>query len=713
VNIQDKEDFVNNIFENLINPDDFRIKNDFSTQFLEFMSILSENVIWLIDKNFNFTYVSQNIESLSGLSPEEFCKNGIRKNVSTNGLQMIIQLKRYIQSGELNTNTHLLKLDLEQIKKDKTKTWTEVAFHPFYRNQQYIGTIGFTREIENRKKTEIELVKNKNRYLTFFESSPVCLWECDFSLLKVYLNSLRPSVEDNLEYYLNDHPEEVQYCFDLIKVQEANHTTLSTYGVDNQKEFSAWINGACQIESNDYSIQLLLAIDRNKLSFKAEGIQYRKNMDPMNITLKWNVVPGYEDLYKKVIISVTDISEQKKAEAAILKTQRKLKKINKRLKQSIENEKMLTYEANLANNAKNRFLSTMSHEIRTPINGILGISQLLQTTGLNHDQKEYLDIIMSSTNHLVNIVDNIFEYSKVIDEQFQLSNTSFSLFETIVNCTKSLAFYAHQKGLKIYLKWNYSSPNLIEGDLNRVRQIFLYLIDNAIKFTDKGFIQITLHRSSKTENGQYQFSFSVQDTGIGFEDKYAEKIFEPFFQVDNLTYRKYSGTGLGLAMVSQLINLSHGTIVTSSKPGKGSHFFITLPFNVSDNRPVLVLDENIHLKLLFFEEDDKHIEIIETFFEKSNITCIFMSPDRLDSYLEFIKENESKFDFVIINYSKEYEGLQALENHTETILNNNVKIIMLYTMSDQISDRFSLEIPVFAKISLPLDMSELYCTITR
>ncbi|MBP7562346.1 MAG: PAS domain S-box protein [Candidatus Cloacimonetes bacterium] len=712
MNIQEKEDLIKKVFEHLIDSDTFNIKNEFSCQLIEFMSVLSENNIWLLDKHFNFTYVSKNIEELTGLSPEEFRRNGVRKNVTPTGLQLVVQIKHIIQSGELSSHNQLLKIDVEQIKKDKGRVWTEVTFHPFYKDFKYIGTIGFTRNIESRKKSEIELVKNRNRYLTFFESSPVCLWECDLSLLKVYLNSLRPLIIDNFESYMKDNPEEIHYCFSLITIQEANHTTLSTYITENQKDFSNWISKPCQTDSEALSLNLLHAIYKNKLSFEAEGIHYKKNNEAMNVNLKWNVVPGYEDLYKKVIFSVTDITNQKKAEQAILKTQSKLKKINKKLKSSIENEKMLAYEATIANNAKNRFLSTMSHEIRTPINGILGIAQLLQTTGLNQEQNEYADIILKSTNHLVNIVDNIFEYSKVISDQIQLSSGLFSLYETILNCTKSVAYYAHQKGLRLYFKWNYASPNMVEGDVNRIRQIFLYILDNAIKFTEKGSVTIVLHQAVKHEDNTYHFNFSVQDTGIGFEDKYADKIFEPFYQIDNMAHRKYSGTGLGLALVQQLIHISHGSIVPSSKPDKGTQFHITLPFKVSDNSPLLELNQNLQLKILVFEYDDKQIEIIDSFFDKSNVSCIFMSPDRVEDYFDFAKDNDSKFDFIIIRYSQSFKTLDILNNHSHTISLKKIKIILLYRISDQINIQLTAGLPIYAKVSLPIDMMEIYQLIT-
>lgn len=713
MNIQDKDDFVKRIFEHLIDPDSFVIKSDFSFQFLEFISTLTNNVIWLMNRKFEFTYISKTVEELTGYSTSEFNASIFPKILNASGMSLIKHIKEMIYNQEFDDENQYIRIDFEQVNKNQNKIWTEVTFHPFFKANHYIGMIGFTRDITTRKRSEVELIKNRNRYLTFFESSPVCLWECDFSLVKVYLNSIQQLFDVQLEDFFTEHPEEVVNALKMTKIQEVNHTTLITYKANNLHEFIDWISTIHEGESYKLFEQILHSINKDETSFEAEGIHYKLNMEAMNINLRWTVVPGYEELYKKVIISVYDITERVNAQSAILRTQRKLKKINRQLKVSVENEKKMAYQANLANEAKNRFLSTMSHEIRTPLNGILGMAQLVKQTDLDAEQHELMDIILKSTESLELIVNDIFEYTKAVNEDITLQNTNVYLYETVMNCVKSLAFNAHKKGLTLILDWNYHSPNKILADVSRLRQIFLYLIDNAIKFTFSGKVKITLHQPSKIDKDRYLYHFSVSDTGIGFSEEFKEKIFEPFYQIDNKSYRKFGGTGLGLAMVKQLIEIQDGHIFANSKIDQGSQFHFSIPFQIIDEKPAIRFKEEIQCKILIFEDDEDKIDTIQSFFTKTTVNVFYMKSDRILDYFQHIAHEKSDFNLIVLHNEYMSENYDQIKNLYENAEHQEIKCLMVYKLNEFSQSADYHFLPIISTITEPLDLIEMYQIIKK
>ena len=236
--------------------------------------------------------------------------------------------------------------------------------------------------------------------------------------------------------------------------------------------------------------------------------------------------------------------------------------------------------AEAANRAKGDFLANMSHEIRTPMNGIIGMTDLLlDSSGLSGESREYLQTVKSSAEALLTIINDILDFSRIEAGRLNLENIDFSTVSVVSETCRALALRASQKGLELFHDIAPDVPAVLRGDPTRLRQILTNLIGNAVKFTERGEVEIAL-RCVERSNGRVSVAFEVRDTGCGIPPEKLESIFGAFAQADTSTTRKYGGTGLGLAISRHLVDLMSGKIEVRSVPGQGSTFVFTLPFAV-------------------------------------------------------------------------------------------------------------------------------------
>jgi len=293
---------------------------------------------------------------------------------------------------------------------------------------------------------------------------------------------------------------------------------------------------------------------------------------------------------------------------------------------SIQREEALK-TAQEASLHKSQFLANMSHEIRTPMNGIIGMGDLLASTRLKPDQRDYLAMIRQSADALLQLLNDILDFSKIEAGKLELESTAFSLRDCIQNTTRTLATNASAKGIELACRISTEIPDVMIGDPGRLRQIVANLVNNAIKFTHQGEVVVDVESGTEEQatvdalasdqdlTEQLTLKISVWDTGVGIPLEKQKIIFEAFSQADASTTRHFGGTGLGLTISSQLVQMMGGTIQVESELGKGSRFWFTAKLGVAKNQQlaqpadaailhgmqVLIVDDNFTNRLILKE----------------------------------------------------------------------------------------------------------------
>ncbi len=393
---------------------------------------------------------------------------------------------------------------------------------------------------------------------------------------------------------------------------------------------------------------------------------------------------------------------------------RELMEANRTLEETGRLAREMADRAEALSAAKSDFLANMTHEVRTPLNGILGMTGLALETNLESDQREYLELVKSSAEALLSLVNDVLDFSKYEAGKLGLDCVEFPLRAVVREVLRPLALRASVGGLAFESVIEHQVPERVTGDPLRIGQVLRNLVANAVKFTNQGKVSVHV-RSKPAEGGKAMLSFSVVDTGIGVPPEKHRLIFEPFTQADGSTTRKYGGTGLGLSISAGLVELMGGSIWVESEMGKGSTFYFTVPVDLTPS-PSVVPSPNGErarrkLHILVAEDNSVNQRLATRLLEREgHAVTIAGSGEEALQALEHRKREPTSFDLILMDVQMpDMDGLEATARIREQERGSGRRVpIVAMTAQAAEADRLRcLESGMDAYISKPVNVPEL------
>ncbi|WP_298140318.1 PAS domain S-box protein [Flavobacterium sp.] len=563
------------------------------------------NAIINIDIHGKIIFWNKQAETIFGWTREEVLGKTLQETIIPNQHKKshVNGMSHYMKTGEgpaLNK-----QLELPALKKDGTEFPVEIAIIPIKQNNE-LFFCSFIQDISERKKSENKLKFQEEKYRNIIANMNLGMIEVNNDETILFANQSFCKISG----------------YELDELIGKNPSKLFVFGENVEK------------------------IEQKK-QLRAEGKSdiYQIPIKNKRGELRWWAIsgaPNYDDkgnLIGTIGIHL-DITEQKKLEI------------------ELENEKLKALEAS---NAKEAFLANMSHEIRTPLNAIIGFLRELSKQELTDLQKKYIENSSIASKHLLAIINNILDISKIEAGEMSLESEEFILENSINNVITVLHPKATQKQINLYSKNSPSIAKVLKGDALRIEQILFNLVGNSIKFTQKGEININCKLINDYPNSQ-DISISISDTGIGMDKEFLNSIFRKFSQEDIEVTRKYGGTGLGMAITNELVHLMKGKIEIESEKNVGTTIHIFLHFkkgdisNLKNSHQEATTTSLENISILLVEDNDMNRMVAQNSLQYYN--CKVTEAENGMEALEILKKEN--FDIILMDIQMpEMDGIEA------------------------------------------------------
>lgn len=556
--------------------------------------------------------------------------------------------------------------ELVNYTKNGEPYWVKMDVSPIYDAAQVcIGFIAVESDISERKLYEQQLIEKKISLAYAQEISKIGNWSFNITTYEVKWSDnlfkifeIDPDTTNLYEAYINSvHPEDLPHLQQLIN--EA--VTLG----------------------KDYVVEHRIIVPGNDIKYIKGIAKVAKNKYGAPVAL---------------FGTAQDITVEKTYELELLKAKE---------------------TAELATVAKSSFLAMMSHEIRTPLNGIMGAADLASKSCMNSEQAELINVIKKSGKTLLKLINDILDFSKLEAGHVSLDEENTELLSCVQDVYSLLQLKAKERSNELSFSIDDSLPQFIVADGNRLKQILINLVGNAVKFTEKGRVDIRVAREKNIAD-KICIRFTVKDTGIGIPADKQANLFKEFYQVESMKSRRFEGTGLGLSISKKLVSLMGGDFTVISEAGKGSSFSFTILTKAGENlvkgattpQQVIQKNELSHLKILVAEDND-----INVFLAQKLLNNLDIKPDLArDGLIAVEKASENKYDIILMDiHMPNMDGLEA----TKTILSSLPKeqqpkaIIAMTADAFRENEEACIKAGMNDFISKPLDTEKFYAMLKK
>lgn len=500
----------------------------------------------------------------------------------------------------------------------------------------------------------------------------------------------------------------------LRESEEKYRTIIETtedgyYEVDTAGKLTFFNDATCYIlgysreELTGKDRRVPLVLQRNKNVAKAFDRVYRTG-EPKR-AVGWTFVR--QDGDRRFVESSVSLLKDTKGQAAGFSGF--LRDVTERKQaEALQREKLA---AEAANRAKSEFIAKMSHEIRTPLNSIIGMVELMLETDLKPQQKEDLDVVISSAYALLSLINNILDFSKIEVGKLDFEDTDFDLKEVLGESLRIMAMRCHEKGLELVYRVDPNVPERLHGDPVRLRQVLLNLVDNAYKFTTSGEVVVEVTREQSPESGTY-LHFSVRDTGVGIPKEEQAIIFKAFTQADAAISRRYGGAGLGLAVSAQLVRMMNGRMWVESEPHQGCTFHFTTRFNRLQEEMEIIRelpDRQLKgVRVLVVDDNSTNCKIIKEMLDNWQMEAVAtLGIEEAKQVITQGRTSGRNFEIILIDASMPGSGSVALVRWIKKQQNLPAKVIIMLTFPHLRSNMDFREMGIEESLMKPIRSSDL------